>query len=82
MKTYLIPFITGGLSVAFDDVTYSRDAFGTLTVHGFVVTIGGMLTLGANALYEAHESIYSDVAGFAREEAERISVAARYLSPR
>ena len=74
MKSNLpsIPTLRNGLTVAFEDITYSRAMLGSVTVHGFVVILGNVLRIGAHELWEANESLFREVSAIAWENAEEM----------
>ncbi len=75
MKNNSLLSLRNGLTVAFQDVLFSCGAFGGVTVHGFDVTLGNHLTLGAHELHELSAPIYGEVATLAQRAAEEMSEA-------
>ncbi len=73
MKNHSIPTLRNGLTVAFQDVLFSRSAFGAVTVHGFTVTLGNLLTLGAAEVHEIGAAIYAEVFVLACDAAEEMN---------
>ncbi len=67
-----IPTLSNGVTVAFEDITYSCDMSFAVEVHGFVVVLGNVLRIGSGALYEATEPIWREVQALAVESAEEM----------
>jgi hypothetical protein len=65
--------LRSGLTVAFPDITYSRDGFLNVTVYGFTVILGNVIELGAHELHETNPAVYKEVFALACESAEEMS---------
>lgn len=80
-NSFPIPSLRNGLTVAFESIIYSRDEHGNVRVHGFTVTLGNTVTLGAAELHRAHVGIYASVFALAHDAADEMANA-RAISAR